>query len=129
MLISLVAVTLLTQTAGASAPVEAFCGDWDLGPGSTALRISPRDGNSIFVQYCNRDIFLSQHICRADVILSFSYFPDTDTFIHDDHGTQHLHATLQRDPNHPATIQYAFRSDVGVGTMTGKLISNATGTP
>ncbi len=102
-------------------PWDSMCGDWDLGPSSTtALRISLKDSQDLFVQYCNRDELLSQHICNANVILYFSYSSANSDFVHDDNGPQHLHATLQIDPKDPTVIHYAFKSDVAVGAMAGK---------
>lgn len=118
---------ILLTTVGAHAndssatPWNSMCGDWDLGPASTtALRISLKNSQDLFVQYCNRDELLNQHICNANVILYFSYSSANSDFVHDDNGAQHLHATLQIDPTDPTVIHYTFKSDVAVGAMAGK---------
>jgi len=117
----LLTITGARADGSAATPWDFMCGDWDLGPSSTtALRISLKDSQNLFVQYCNRDELLNQHVCNANVILYFSYSASGSDFVHDDNGPQHLHATLQIDPKDSSVIHYVFKSDVAVGAMAGK---------
>ena len=54
MLIALLSL-LLFQSAWAASPIDAILGDWDLGANNAALRISQKDDQSIFVQFCDRN--------------------------------------------------------------------------
>lgn len=125
--LSLGVAFLVTAAAQAASPADApapagvMIGDWDLGPTSTtALRISLKDANDIFVQFCDRNELINQHICNANVIFYFGYSQASGFFVHDDNGSQHLHCTLQIDSVDPTVIHYSFKSDVAVGAMAGK---------
>ncbi len=111
---------LLTQSALAASPIEAILGDWDLGPSTSALRISQKDDQSIFVQFCDRNGLVNTHVCNATVILYFGFSSTAGDFTHADSGGQHLHATLQMDPSDPTVLHYDFTSDAGNGDLTGK---------
>ena len=119
MLIGLLSL-LTASTAMASSPTESILGDWDLGPTTSALRITERDDQSIFVQLCDRNDLVTNHVCNATVILYFSFSASAGDFTHTDSGGQHLHATLQLDPNDPTVLHYNFTSDAGNGDLTGK---------
>ena len=121
--ISVLSLILAMNSALAATPADSMIGDWDLGPGSTALRISYKDTSDIFVQYCDRDTLLNQHICNAAVILYFAYSQTGQDFVHDDTSSQHLHATLQLDTADPTVIHYTFTSTVGTGALSGKKIA------
>jgi hypothetical protein len=119
MLIALLSL-LMTSPAMAATPTESILGDWDLGPNTSALRITQRDDQSIFVQLCDHNELVNSHVCSASVILYFSFSASAGDFTHTDTGGQHLHATLQLDPSDPTVIHYDFTSDVGNGDLTGK---------
>lgn len=110
-------------------PAEAITGDWDMGPDSTALRIEPKDGQSVFVQYCDRDLLLNQHICDASVVLYFTFSQSTSEFVHQDNGAEHMIETLQINPQDPAALLYTFDSATGTGKVTGKKVVSSSVTP
>jgi len=115
--------------AAPATPAEAISGDWDMGPNSTALRIEPKDAQSVFVQYCDRDLLLNQHVCDASVILYFTFSPSTSAFVHQDSGAQPMTATLQISPQDATALLYTFKSASGAGTVTGKKIINSSVAP
>jgi hypothetical protein len=118
----LITALFLAQTALAAPPLDSVIGDWDLGPNTSALRISQKDAQSIFVQFCDRATLLNTHVCNASVIMYFIFSTPAGDFTHDDNGGQHLHATLQADPKDPTVIYYDFTSDSGTGKLIGKKI-------
>jgi hypothetical protein len=125
-LASLASMAHFSFAAPPTTSVDAVLGDWDMGPtANTALRISYKDSNSIFVQFCGRDLFLAQHVCEADMILYFTFSQTSQEFVHDDNAAEHLHATLQISPDDSTLVQYIFKSDAGAGTMTGRKIWSA----
>jgi hypothetical protein len=97
----------------------AVLGDWDMGQSSAALRITVRDQNTVFVQFCRRDLLVSNHLCDAEVILYFSFSPNTGEFSHIENSGQHLHAILRIDPTNTSKIHYQFTSDAGSGELIG----------
>lgn len=123
MLTALLFAMGLLHSAMAATPAQAICGDWDMGPNSTALRIELKDSQSIFVQYCDRDALLNQHVCNSSVILYFNYSQPDAEFIHQQGGTQDLYATLKMDPADPLSLLYTFKSASTSGSVVGKKIA------
>lgn len=108
--------------ARAEMPTDAILGDWDLGPNQAALRITPRDSQSIFVQFCKRELLVQNHVCNASVILYFNYSASHESFIHSESAGQHLNATLQLDTQNNTHLHYSFRNDSGSGELIGSRI-------
>ena len=120
-MLSLLSSLWTTQASWAmSNPLSSVLGDWDLGTASPALRITEKDSESVFVQFCDRDTLVNQHVCNATVIVYFNFSSSADGFVHDDNGSPHLHATIQPDTSDVTVIHYSFTSDTGSGDLTGK---------
>lgn len=59
------------------------------------------------------------------MILYFRFSQAAGEFVHDDYTAQHMHATLQLDHSDESVIHYSFNSDVGVGALNGRKITQA----
>ena len=115
----LISPFLAASLASASGPSDALLGDWDMGTNADALRITVRDQQSIFVQFCKRPDLVSTGLCNANIIVYFNYSPANQDFTHTETAELHLNATLRIDPNDSSKIDYTFTNDTGSGTVVG----------